>query len=223
MGSGIKRTVGGGLAAALMLAGLASAVPASAGAAAAYWYNGAAKVGASLGVEGASKFVMKANLNGTPINVFCTTSQEGTVSNNPVAGAGKLTAYGFGEVCGAELPKPAFENCVLSLKARNLPWLMSASYGEVAKTFSVALTGIQVELKFTTVIAVPVCPLNGKTMIAEGGLVGSWKNGAPSTLNFEEAEGITVFQEKAKVGTAKVTDSIPFEDEEEGAVTLSNK
>jgi hypothetical protein len=107
---------------------------------------------------------------------------------------------GFGEECRAELLKPAFEQCVVSLKAIGLPWPMSAAYNEVAKTFSVAINAIQVELKWTSLIGPPVCPLNGATMIAEGGLTGRWKNGAPSTLNFNEAEGITVFSEKRNWG-----------------------
>jgi hypothetical protein len=84
MGSGIKRTAVG-LAAALALVSFASAVPASAGAAAAFWYNGGVKVGAALGVQGESEFALRANLNGTPTIIICKASQEGTVSSNPLA------------------------------------------------------------------------------------------------------------------------------------------
>jgi hypothetical protein len=224
MGSGIKRGAVGCLASLLVVVGLATAVPASAGAAAASWYDGLVKVGAAQGVEGKSNFIMKGNLNGTAINIFCITSQKGTVSNNPAVGGGKLTTVGFGEACGLELPGAAFENCVVSLKAAGLPWTLAASFTEPGPNYTVALNGIKVELIFTTLIAPPFCPLNGKTFIAEGNLTGKWVNGGPSSLNFEEAEGITVFNGAAKIGTAKVTDSIPFEDEEEkGAIKLATK
>ncbi len=214
----------GGLIALMAVVGLVGAVPASAGAAAASWYDGIVKVGASQAVEGKSEFTMRASLNGTAIKVFCNTSQTGTVSNNPAVGEGKISTVGFGEFCGLELPGAAFENCFVSLKGAALPWTLAASFTEPGPAFALALDGIKVELKFMTAIAVPVCPLNGQTFIAEGNLSGSWKNGAPTTVNFAEAEGITVFNGAAKIGTAKVTDSIPFEDsEEKGAIKLATK
>jgi hypothetical protein len=224
MGSRIKRTAAGGLLALLMVIGLATAIPASAGAAGASWYNGIVKVGASQSVEGKSDFTLKASLNGTAIKVYCATSQTGTVSNTPVVGAGKISTIGFGEYCGLEMPGAAFENCFVSLKGAGLPWTLAASFTEPGPVFALAFNGIKVELKFTTSIAVPVCPLNGKTFVAEGNLSGNWNNGAPSTVNFEEAEGITVLAGAVKVGTAKVSESIPFEDpEEKGAIKLATK
>lgn len=202
---------------------LAAAAPATAQAASAYWYDSGVKVGGALGVEGASTWVMKGSLGGSPTSVYCNTSHAGSVSNAPTAGAGAFSAVGFGEACAVEMQGEEFQNCMVVLEAKSLPWPLQASYDEGEERFTVALSGIEVELRFFSLIALPICPLNGAKFIAKGSLTGDWENGAPSVLRFEEASGIAIYTGETQVGTAKVSDSLAFEDEEGGFVTLASE
>lgn len=195
-----------------------TALPASAQAANAYWYYEGGKVGGSSSVEGTSAWVMKGSLNGTSISVYCNTSYGGSVSNNPTAGAGSLTWFGFGEWCAVE----NIENCFVAVEAKSLPWSQQASYDPGEEALLVTIGGIEVELRFFGGIGIPNCPLAGTKAIAKGSVTGRWENGEPSALSLEEAPGISIYLGGTLIGAANVTDSFAVEGKEGGVIGLSD-
>jgi hypothetical protein len=210
MSSRVRRTTIGGLAALVAVLGLATMGVANAAANPAYLYENGVKITAPVNVAGESIWVMKSSLSGTAYSLSCNTKYEGTVENSPTA-IGFVSSIGFGKTCVTEIPGAQYKNCKASISAQNVPWSLAATYNAEKERFPVTVTGIQVAISFGTELATPLCPLDGVNLTAEGSLEGTWNT--LGIVNFEASPGITVYQGKAKVGTATVTDSMSVEPE----------
>lgn len=203
-----------------------AAIPAAAQAEDAYWYDQGAKVGAEASIDGeVGSFLLKGNLSGTGFNIYCTVEYNGMVSNEPAAGAGQVEAASFSG-CGTEFPEhPSFVNCWAEINADNTPWSLNAT-DTTGEGFRVEVSQIDVTISFYTFPEIPpptpACPVHGNTYRSTGAITGSWANGAPSTVHFEEAPGLTVFFGGTPIGTSNVTAAFNITGAEGSAITLDD-